>query len=403
MELSDAKFNPHPSLRISNDQEELLNFLNSITIDESRKSPLPESVKDITLLSKSPKVDPCSRSQNETSPTISIPSNDDGEMSRSDRIVAIANEIFIDALENGMYFKKLPRYIYKNICKKDIEAVELFNALRAKTGTRHLPLLGFCHEFGIGTTINQSKAVEIYHQSAECDDKYAQNFLCRCYRDATGTKNDDIKAFYWAEKSAMNGFTIGQYNLAYCYENAIGTLRRPDLVYQWYMKSAMTAENAMAQFAIGFCYNHGCGVAEDKAEAFNWYIKSAENGYEPAQNRVGFCYRNGLGVQEDSKIGFGWHLKAANSGDPHGQCVLASCYFRGIGTKIDYKKAVYWYQKSADGEHYIGQSELAMHYLRGNGVPKDSHQAIKYCRRSIKGGQEKNIHVLFGLFSYRQR
>lgn len=65
-------------------------------------------------------------------------------------------------------------------------AVEWYQRSAAAGNAFALHSLGYCHQFGVGTPIDEKKAVENYRESAKLGHAPAQLSLGCCYRTGVG-------------------------------------------------------------------------------------------------------------------------------------------------------------------------------------------------------------------------
>ncbi|CAG8641277.1 1825_t:CDS:1 [Ambispora leptoticha] len=115
-------------------------------------------------------------------------------------------------------------------------------------------LLGFCHQYGIGTQCMSKKTFEYYNIGAELGDGFALTQVGMCFRISCGTPYNYEKLIEFYEKAAKAGHPQG-----------------------------------MVKYAE---YQHG------KIYAF-WTLKAAEKGFPSAMCRAADFYRTGKYVNKD--------------------------------------------------------------------------------------------------------
>ena len=71
--------------------------------------------------------------------------------------------------------------------------------------------------------------------AARKGDAGAQAFLAMAHASGDFIVQDHLKAFYWASKSAAQGFPLAQLFVAKCYETGDGVERDDVLAYKWYL------------------------------------------------------------------------------------------------------------------------------------------------------------------------
>ncbi|EXX62069.1 uncharacterized protein OCT59_023874 [Rhizophagus irregularis] len=88
------------------------------------------------------------------------------------------------------------------------KAFEIFKQLAEKNYLRGISMLGYCYFNGIGTNINNKKALELYKQAANLGYSVAQYNLASMY------EHEDInQAIYWYKRSANQGYPNAQSKL----------------------------------------------------------------------------------------------------------------------------------------------------------------------------------------------
>ncbi len=186
------------------------------------------------------------------------------------------------------------------------------------------------------------------HAAAERGDAAAQYSLGDSYCwGFSGVAKDWEKAFYWYQKSALQGFGQAQYMLGFCYFFGEGTAENKEQGFQWFRKAAQQGD-AQAQYKTGCCYQNADGTARDFGKALYWFRKSAEQKYAEGQRALGGCYALGIGTAVDKPKAFYYYRLAAEQGDADAQYLLGCCYRDGEGTAADETQAVNWFRKSAE-------------------------------------------------------
>ena len=107
--------------------------------------------------------------------------------------------------------------------------------------------------------VTRKKRFVGYKIAANLRSPYAQYCVATCYADGFGVAKDDVEAFKWFLKSALQkppGFSC-------------------------------------AQHAVGICYRYGRGVVQDDGETVGWLRKAAEQGLAPAQCDLADCCNRG--------------------------------------------------------------------------------------------------------------
>ncbi|GES88021.1 kinase-like domain-containing protein [Rhizophagus clarus] len=118
--------------------------------------------------------------------------------------------------------------------------------LNNQNNSNSIVLLGDFNLSGIGTSVNEQKAFELYQNAANLGNATGINDLGYCYKNGIGTDIDKEKAFELYQKAADLGNAVGINSLRYCYENGIGTYIDEKKAFELYQKAADLG-NSVAQ------------------------------------------------------------------------------------------------------------------------------------------------------------
>ncbi|CAG8590648.1 26639_t:CDS:2 [Gigaspora margarita] len=168
-------------------------------------------------------------------------------------------------------------------------------------------IIGFFHEYGIGTIVDYSRALNMYRKASK-DFNYSP-----------------IDSFLLKE----NQF-IGLVSLGLLYLNGKGVRNNQSKALQLFLK-AVVKGSCLGKFYIGECYNYGYGVIQDTRHSFNWYLNSAKEGNISAKNIVGCCYETGKGISRNYNEAIKWYQQSANSGNYLAYNNLGNLYKYGLG------------------------------------------------------------------------
>lgn len=106
--------------------------------------------------------------------------------------------------------------------------------------------LADCYDKGIGTEQNDEKALAIWKEYAQKDDKRACGNLGVVYLLNKYVKRDYEKAFYWTQRAVELGDVIAINNLGWCYEKGYGTEKDVNKAVECY-KEAASGGNIVAK------------------------------------------------------------------------------------------------------------------------------------------------------------
>ncbi|GET03222.1 kinase-like domain-containing protein [Rhizophagus clarus] len=262
-----------------------------------------------------------------------------------DEINDFIYKIMNGVLENKLIALKVNVYFNNH----NINTQEVYNwLLNNQVSVNSIFLLGYFNFYGIATSKDNEKAINLFINASEKNHALAQYFVGDYYKFVI--KNEKL-AFEYFEKAATKNY-------------------------------------AAAQLAIGTSYRNGIGIEKDFKKAFYWYEKAAKNGDIVAIFNLGCCYIDGIGIEKDDNKTFELYKQAAKGGHSDGIAMLGYCYKNGIGTKIDKQKAFELYQNAVYLESKIAQNNLALMYEQGDGVTKDINKAIYWYNKSANQGNE---------------
>ena len=161
-------------------------------------------------------------------------------------------------------------------------------------------------------------------------------------------------------EKAKNGDAESQFILGNMYFFGDEVEMNHKLAFFWYEKSAMNG-NVYAQYQVG----HLCSMkdfGQDYRKSIYWLTQAINNGHEGAKNQILVSY---LKLAEEYYQGknyteaLKWHKKAALSGESFSQYRMGLFYEKGLGVNQDYSQAVEWYTKSAEQGNNEAQYNLA--------------------------------------------
>ncbi|GBC04398.1 hypothetical protein RclHR1_05660013 [Rhizophagus clarus] len=301
---------------------------------------------------------------------------------------------------NPNYINLLGKFNYLGIgtSVNNQKAFELYQNAANLENAFGLNNLGECYRKGIGTDVNEKKAFELYQKAANLGNASGINnlglhYLGHCYRNGIGTDTDRKKAFELYQKSADLGNPSGLNNLGCCYKIGIGVDIDKKKAFELHQKAADLG-NAFGVTCLGHCYEWGIGTDTNEKKAFELYHKATELGNITAINSLGHCYRNGTGTDVDEKKAFKLYQLATDFGNPSGINNLGYCYKRGIGVDINKKNAFELYQKAADLGDPFGIYSLGVCYEKGIGANIDKRKSFELYQKAAELGNVFGINSL---------
>jgi TPR repeat protein len=246
-------------------------------------------------------------------------------------------------------------------------------------------LTGASYEMGRGVVKNEPEAVKWYRKAAEQDYAVAQDILGSCYYSGQGVAKDRAEALKWYRKAADQGFANAQTRMGHFYFDGELVNKDEAQAMKWYRKAAEQGF-ADAEHWLGECYYIGSGVTMDKAESLKWYRKAADQGFAKAQMMMGHFYFDGELVNKDEAEAVKWYRKAAEQGFADAEYWLGECYYIGSGVTMDKAESLKWYRKAADQGFAKAQMMMGHVYHDGVLLNKDEAQAVKWYHKAAEQG-----------------
>src|SRR2546423_368439 len=120
-------------------------------------------------------------------------------------------------LNEGKEVEILNQDIFDYFDNQNITLYETYNwLLNNQNDSNSIYLLGYFNYHGIGTSVDEKKAFELYQKAANLGNSVAQHTLANMYRKGVGVDKNYNKAFESFKKSAEGGYSNGIMMLGYC-------------------------------------------------------------------------------------------------------------------------------------------------------------------------------------------
>lgn len=191
------------------------------------------------------------------------------------------------------------------------EAFPLFKELAEEGNGRACYFLGEYYKWGYGEVkINKEKAEHYIRKGDALGDA-----LARVNLGYLLPKDSDERIIIFREMFpvildlAKQGDPVVENELVDLYDGSHGVEKDNEEVFYWALKSAEQGY-WRSQYKIGRIYNGGYGVEKDDVKKVEWYRKSAEKGYDWGMYNVACCYINGEGTDKNVDEAKKWYNKA---------------------------------------------------------------------------------------------
>lgn len=267
---------------------------------------------------------------------------------------------------------------------------------------------------------NYDKAFDYYLKAAKAGDGEGMYRVAICYEMGVGTKQDDLKAFSWFQKSSQSHVIPGMFKLGMIYlKGTLQQRRSASQAIEWLELAAAEADenNPHALFELGKLYEGFYPISTEMSsltkedtiflrdlrqiipemndeKALNLYLRAAKLNYPAAQSKLGWCYEYGkLACPIDGKRSIGWYSKAASQGYALAEMALCGWYLTGAKGLLETndKEAYLWARKAA--EKGLSKAEYALGHFSetGLGTERDLVEAKKWYMRAAAQGHPKAI------------
>ena len=145
---------------------------------------------------------------------------------------------------------------------------------------------GYLREYGLGTSVNQKKAVFWYEKAASHGNREAMNNLGVLYSHGLGVRKSNRQAIEWFSRSARLKNPAAYNNLALLLEEKGGSHDKREAA-RYFLLSAKGGD-ADAMNNLGLVYMRGDGVPVDREKARFWFQKAADHGLLEAKKNIDF-------------------------------------------------------------------------------------------------------------------
>ncbi|KAJ5327189.1 hypothetical protein MYU51_017623 [Penicillium brevicompactum] len=213
-----------------------------------------------------------------------------------------------------------------------------------------------CYEFGWGSRVDGSRAVQFYRQAASKNHPGAMMRMAKaCIAGDMGLGKRYREGVKWmkrATETADAQYNSGPYELGVMHERGFGEDVFPDETYaaQLFTKSAELG-HVEASYRLGDAYEHGrLNCPRDPALSIHFYTTAAQNGHPLAMMALCAWYLVGAEpvLEKDENEAYEWALQAANLGLAKAQYAVGYFTEMGIGCRRDPLESNVWYVKAAD-------------------------------------------------------
>lgn len=283
--------------------------------------------------------------------------------------------------------------------------------------------LGKFFFYGIGTEMDEFKAMDCFRKAESMQIPEAYYFLGLAYYEAKGVVSPNLqKAEEYFQKAAEAGYAdaikaiaelymqSGQengYDKAIEYLQKIAEGEHADIAYEGLMRIAvekMTSQDysdpqnselyqkalqfekagkaaGMTQSLSEIFLKRGIDLCdiEQYASAIEPLLQAAQMGETDASTRLGDLYYYGYGVDVDYEQAYYWFLNAAQKGNAYAQYSVAFMYMKGLFVEQEESQVIKWMKLAAENGNISAQKNMGDYYYYGSfGCQKDMRETIKW-------------------------
>ena len=285
-------------------------------------------------------------------------------------------------------------------------------------------LLGKSYYLGLGTDVNQAKAMSYLETAAKGGYPSCAYLLADATDYGKGTRMDKdeaarryIKFVAIADEvdPASSDYGMSMCYLSECFAKGHGVEKKHELALDAANKASAAANltpfelMSLAAFYDGPAPNHVSNAADatgeyavetarkvDAAKAEELYKRAvpglqklADAGNLAAVKLMGDLYLDGKGgLPQDYAKAMETYMIAADEDYADAQAQIGYMYQNALGVPADYAKAMEWNNRAAQQGNAQGQAQIGYLYQNGLGVTQNLDEAGRWYTRAKEGGSD---------------
>jgi TPR repeat protein len=145
-------------------------------------------------------------------------------------------------------------------------------------------MLGKLYSKGIGTSINESQAVQWLRNAAQNGITEGWYNIGLMYKEKSPVPEFE-KAYKYFDTAAQHGYEQATYALAYMLYKGLGCQQDYTMAASLFKQGAFP-ERSNSMYFYGLCWRNGYGVPSNQDSATYWLQKAAQKGYKMAINEL---------------------------------------------------------------------------------------------------------------------
>lgn len=272
-----------------------------------------------------------------------------------------------------------------------VKALASYENANQKGSIDSLYYLGEMYRLGLGTPVNNAKAMGLLQETVKYDSGNYRALirLAILYMNGDEETKDLEKAEELLKSAQLHNNSVTAYYMGLLMEMK-GDNNKAASLYKDALKWAEINDDRFdAAYRLGVIYEGAEGVVHDDSKAFEYYKKAAEGGHINGQYRYAEFLDSGRGCDRDKSRADRWFFKAAMGGHPKAQFYVGKVYENGRpddGIKSDVNAAFDWYVKSALQGCEEAIEKVEAFYEHGFNVHQNISEALRFLRSASAKG-----------------
>lgn len=230
------------------------------------------------------------------------------------------------------------------------------------------------YQKGVGVSKDSQRSNEYLVIASDKRFAKAQSHVSSLFSKGKGVPFDPQKAFFWAEKAALNGSPEGATSLADYFFDGFGCPEKDiNKALEWAKKGADGGDVSALRLLAKIYAN-----LKDDQNEFKYLKLAAESGNEKAMLKIADYYMKNSNYDESMH----WFKILADNMNPVGCFSYGDELFNGEHVTKDVKKGLEYLKLAADLNNIKAIEKLAIIYNDGTpDVPKDEEKSLQYSQK----------------------
>lgn len=220
-------------------------------------------------------------------------------------------------------------------------------------------------------------------------------YLCGTrYENGVGTPVDQARALWFYQTAADRGYVEAQFKCGLFYSRGLGTEKDPARGLAWLLLAAREG-HAEAQYNCGVMYRNGIGTPKDPGRALYWFEKAAGRSYPPAEEDLYLLLQEHPEFLEERPLS--WLEEAGEAGDTEAQIRCGITWYEK-SEPGHMAKAIHWFELAAEQGVVLAQYNCGVAYNQSSESTYNTTKALHWFKEAAEQGHPKamiNCGVLY--------